>query len=193
MLDALRSGELPEARVTEAAERVRRLALRYALPYRPGAVAAWDTEAGLTAARRAVRSAGPSPRPGPGAHVVDLFPAPHPALNWGGEDLLTAWHPLDPTVTGTAVAGEPEDAGGVVEVVVEEVLRAAEGRPLVVAVCDAGLYAWQGRLRDALLAARPDALLVSTGLPEPGSAVCAHGRGRANLRALAEVLTGRIS
>lgn len=130
---------------------------------------------------------------GPGAHVVDLFPTPHPALNWGGEDLLTAWHTLDPTATGTAVAGGPQDAGKIVEAVVGEVLRAAEGRPLVVAVCDAGLYPWQGRLRDALLAARPDALPVSTGLPEPGSAVCAHGRGQVNLRAVAEVLTGRTS
>ncbi|MFJ1808095.1 MULTISPECIES: glycoside hydrolase family 3 N-terminal domain-containing protein [unclassified Streptomyces] len=193
VLDALRSGELAEERVAEAAQRVRRLALRYAVPYRPGAVAAWDAEAGLTAARRAVRSGAPLPRPVPGAHVVDLFPAPHRALNWGGEDLLTAWHTLDPTATGTAVAGEPEDADGIVEVVVGEVLRAAEGRPLVVAVCDAGLYPWQGRLRDALLAARPDALPVSTGLPEPGSVVCAHGRGRVNLRAVAEVLTGRTS
>ncbi|MFI5797836.1 glycoside hydrolase family 3 N-terminal domain-containing protein [Streptomyces sp. NPDC051677] len=189
VLDALRSGELAPERVTEAAERVRRLALRYAAPYRPGEAAAWDAEAGLTAARRAVRGAGPLPRPVPGAHVVDLFPPPHPALHWGGEDLLTQWRLLDPTATGTAVAGEPEDAG----TVVEEVLRAAEGRPLVVAVCDAGLHPWQGRLRNALLAARSDALLVSTGLPEPGGALCAHGRGRVNLRAVAEVLTGRTS
>ncbi|MER5433234.1 glycoside hydrolase family 3 N-terminal domain-containing protein [Streptomyces sp. NPDC002588] len=187
VLDALRSGELAEERVTRAAERVRRLALRYAAPRRPDAVAGWDAEAGLTAARLAVRSGGPLPRPVPGAHVVDLFPAPHPALNWGGEDLLTAWRAIDPTATGTAVTGEPEDAG----IVVEEVLRAAAGRPLVVAVCDAELYPWQRRLREALLTARPDALRVSTGLPEPGSAVCAHGRGRVNLRAAAEALTGR--
>ena len=54
------------------------------------------------------------------------------------------------------------------------------------AVCDAELYPWQRRLRDALLTARPDALLLATGLPEPGSAVCSHGRGRVNLRAAAE-------
>ncbi|WP_416984723.1 glycoside hydrolase family 3 N-terminal domain-containing protein [Streptomyces sp. T028] len=188
VLHALASGELPEERVTEAAERVRRLALRYAVPPRPETVAAWDDGAGLTAARRAVRRSG-APLPGamPGAHVVDLFPAPHPALNWGGEDLLTGVRAFDAAATGTAVAAEPGD----VEAVVEAALRAAEGRPLVVATCDAGLYPWQGRVRDALLAVRPDALLVSTGLPEPGGALCAHGRGRVNLRAVAEVLTGR--
>ncbi|MCX4767702.1 sugar hydrolase [Streptomyces sp. NBC_01275] len=187
VLHALRAGELAPRRVTEAAERVRRLALRYATPYRPGVVAAWDARAGLTAARRAVRSGGPLPASAPGAHVVDCFPPPHPALNWGGEDLLTELRALDPTVTGTTVAGEPGDVGAVVG----EVLRAAVGRPLVVAVCDAELHPWQGRLRDALLAARPDALPVSTGLPEPGGAVCAYGRGRVNLRAVAEALTGR--
>ncbi|UUU20320.1 glycoside hydrolase family 3 N-terminal domain-containing protein [Streptomyces sp. DSM 40750] len=189
VLDALRTGELAEERVTEAAERVRRLAVRYAVPCRPGDVAAWDTDAGLTAARRAVRSGGPLPEPVPGAHVVDCFPPPHPALNWGGEDLLTEIRALDPTATGTAVAGEPDDT----EAVVGEALRTAGRRPLVVAVCDAELHPWQGRLRDALLAARPDALVVSTGLPEAGGAVAAQGRGRVNLRAVAEVLAGRIS
>ncbi|WP_327347263.1 glycoside hydrolase family 3 N-terminal domain-containing protein [Streptomyces europaeiscabiei] len=188
VLDALRTGDLAEGRVAEAAERVRRLALRYAVPYRPGAVAAWDVDAGPAAARRAVRSGGPLPEPVPGAHVVDCFPLPHPALNWGGEDLLTEIRALDPTATGTAVAGEPDDPGAVVG----EALRAAEGRPLVVAVCDAELYPWQGRLRDALLAARPDALVVSTGLPEAGCSLAAHGRGRVNLRAVAEVLAGRM-
>jgi beta-N-acetylhexosaminidase len=188
VLDALGSGELAEERVKEAAERVRRLALRYAAPYRPGAVTGWDADAGLAAARRAVRSGrGALPRPVTGAHVVDLFPPPHPALNWGGEDLLTEIRALDPTATGTAVAGEPADA----RAVAGEVVRAAEGRPLVVAVSDAGLHPWQGRLRDGLLARRPDALLVSTGLPEPGDTLCAYGRGRVNLRAVAEALTGR--
>ncbi|WP_406195060.1 sugar hydrolase [Streptomyces europaeiscabiei] len=189
VLDALRTGDLAEGRVAEAAERVRRLALRYAVPYRPGAVAAWDADAGPAAARRAVRSGGPLPEPVPGAHVVDCFPLPHPALNWGGEDLLTEIRALDPTATGTAVAGEPDGLWAVVG----EVLRAAEGRPLVVAVCDAELYPWQGRLRDALLAERPDALVVSTGLPEAAGGVAAHGRGRVNLRAVAEVLAGRMA
>ncbi|MFC8674841.1 beta-N-acetylhexosaminidase [Streptomyces griseorubiginosus] len=180
VLEALREGVLAEERVREAAGRVQRLVERYATP--AAEVAPWDAEAGLEAARRAVRVPPVGVR---GAHVVDLFPAPHPALNWGGEDLLTQVLAVDPTATGTAVAGEPADLEGVAS----EVLAKAGGAPLVVATCDAGLYPWQGRLRDVLLARRPGAVQVATGLPD-GGAVCSYGRGRVNLRALAEVVVG---
>ncbi|MER6242445.1 glycoside hydrolase family 3 N-terminal domain-containing protein [Streptomyces griseorubiginosus] len=180
VLEALREGVLAEERVREAAGRVQRLVERYATP--AAEVAPWDAEAGLEAARRAVRVPPVGVR---GAHVVDLFPAPHPALNWGGEDLLTQVLAVDPTATGTAVAGEPADPEGVAA----EILAKAGGAPLVVATCDAGLYPWQGRLRDVLLARRPGAVQVATGLPD-GGAVCSYGRGRVNLRAVAEVLVG---
>ncbi len=121
-----------------------------------------------------------------GAHVVDLFPSPHPALNWGGEDLLTELRAVDPTASGTAVTGEPADPGALVT----GILRWSEGSPLIVATHDAGLHPWQARLRDSLLARRPDAVRVSTGLPEGGDYLCSYGRGRANLRALAEALAG---
>ncbi|MFD5590007.1 glycoside hydrolase family 3 protein [Streptomyces griseorubiginosus] len=180
VLEALRDGVLAEERVREAAGRVQRLVERYATP--AAQVAPWDAEAGLEAARRAVRVPPLGVR---GAHVVDLFPAPHPALNWGGEDLLTQVLAVDPTATGTAVAGEPADLEGVAA----EILVKAGGAPLVVATCDAGLYPWQGRLRDVLLARRPGAVQVATGLPD-GGAVCSYGRGKVNLRAVAEVLVG---
>ncbi|MFJ8464424.1 glycoside hydrolase family 3 N-terminal domain-containing protein [Streptomyces swartbergensis] len=182
VLGALRSGALPEERLWEAAGRVRRLAGRYAVP--AGAVGGWDTGAGLEAARRAVRSR-PVPPAVRGAHVVDLFPPPHPALNWGGEDLLSEVRAVDPAATGTAVAGEPADPAAVVA----GILRACGDAPLVIATCDAGLHPWQERLRAALLARRPDAVGVDTGLPE-GGALCSYGRGRVNLRAVAEVLAG---
>ncbi|TLS40331.1 sugar hydrolase, partial [Streptomyces montanus] len=158
----------------------------------PGAVAGWDAETGLEAARRAVRGrTAPAPAPWPvrGAHVVDLFPPPHPALNWGGEDLLTEVLAIDPTATGTALTEAPADPAGFVA----GILRRAEGSALVVAVHDAELYPWQAELRDALLAGRPDAVRVSTGLPEAGDAdgvLSSYGRGRVNLRAVAEVLVG---
>ncbi|MFF7788308.1 glycoside hydrolase family 3 N-terminal domain-containing protein [Streptomyces sp. NPDC007991] len=207
---ALRTGALPEERLWEAAGRVERLAGRYAVPggaaggsgagaggWDEGADG-WDEEVGgwgagpggwgagpgLEAARRAVRG-GPGPAVVRGAHVVDLFPPPHPALNWGGEDLLTQVRAVDPTATGTAVAGEPADPAAVVA----GILGASGAAPLVVATCDAGLHPWQERLRAALLARRPDAVRVDTGLPE-GGALCSYGRGRVNLRAVAEVLTG---
>lgn len=181
VLEALRDGVLGEERVREAAGRVQRLVERYATP--AAMVTAWDAEAGLEAARRAVRGHA-VPEAVAGAHVVDLFPAPHPALNWGGEDLLTEVLAVDPTATGTAVAGEPDDPDGVVE----EILARAVSAPLVVATCDAGLHPWQVRVRDALVARRPGAVRVATGLPE-GDAMCSYGRGKANLRAVAEVLS----
>ncbi|GGX06093.1 glycoside hydrolase family 3 N-terminal domain-containing protein [Streptomyces lomondensis] len=182
VLGALRSGVLPEERIREAEARVRRLAERYAAP--AGAVDGWDAEAGLEAARRAVRGR-PVPPAVRGAHVVDLFPPPHPALNWGGEDLLTEVRAVDPTASGTAVTEEPAEPVAAVE----RILRACGDAPLVVATCDAGLHPWQERLRTALLARRPDAVTVDTGLPE-GGALCSYGRGRANLRAVAEALAG---
>ncbi|MGW3117081.1 beta-N-acetylhexosaminidase [Streptomyces sp. NPDC001107] len=180
VLDAVDSGRLSEERVWEAAGRVRRLVQRYATP--AGVVAAWDAGAGLEAARRAVRSRA-LPRAVRGAHVVDLFPPPHPALNWGGEDLLTELRPVDPTASGTAVSGEPADPAALVE----GILRISAASPLVVATCDARLHPWQARFREALLAWRPDAVRVDTGLPEGGD-LCSFGRGRVNLRAVAEVL-----
>ncbi|MHC5905224.1 glycoside hydrolase family 3 N-terminal domain-containing protein [Streptomyces sp. S6] len=185
VLGALRDGSLSEGRVLEAAGRVARLAERYAVPVVPGSIETWD--AGLVAARRAVRG-GELGAVVEGAYVVDLFPRPHPALNWGGESLVSAVREVDPSASGRAVAGEPEDGEGLVE----EVLRAAAGRPLVVATCDAELYPWQGWVRGALVGARPDAVVVATGLPGVGDegAVLSYGRGRVNLRAVAEVVVG---
>ncbi|WP_262062741.1 glycoside hydrolase family 3 N-terminal domain-containing protein [Streptomyces sp. STR69] len=178
VLDALHARMLAEERVWEAAGRVRRLAERYATPRR--AVTPWDANAGLEAARRAVRTR-PLPPPVRGAHVVDLFPAPHPALNWGGEDLLTELRAIDPTATGTALTEEPADPAALVDAI------GSRSAPLVIATSDAVLNPWQARLRDTLVARRPGAILVDTGLPEGGT-LCSYGRGRANLRAVAEVL-----
>ncbi|MEU9343437.1 glycoside hydrolase family 3 N-terminal domain-containing protein [Streptomyces sp. NPDC048278] len=183
VLGALHSGALAEARVREAAERVRTLSSRYAEP--SAVVGAWDVHAGLEAARRAVGGRG-VPAGTTGAFVVDLFPAPHPALNWGGEDLTAAVGELDPSAAGTAVTGEPADPGALVDVI----LRRAGDRPLVVATSDAGLYPWQGGLRDALTARRPEAVRVATGLPEEDAVVCSYGRGKVNLRVVAEALVG---
>ncbi|WP_316781052.1 glycoside hydrolase family 3 N-terminal domain-containing protein [Streptomyces sasae] len=183
VLAALRSGALAEGRVREAAERVRKLSSRYAEP--SAVVGPWDAQAGLEAARRAVGGQG-VPVGVTGAYVVDLFPAPHPALNWGGEDLPAAVRAVDSSATGTAVTGEPADPGALVEVI----LRRAGDGPLVVATSDAGLYPWQVRLSEALTARRPDGIRVATGLPERDAVVCSYGRGKVNLRALAEALVG---
>ncbi|MEV1080301.1 glycoside hydrolase family 3 N-terminal domain-containing protein [Streptomyces sp. NPDC050211] len=181
VIDALRTGALSEGRVREAAGRVRELARKYATP--AAVVSGWDAEAGLEAARRAVRGRS-EPMGLRGAFLVDLFPPPHPALNWGGEDLLSEVREVDGTASGVAVTGEPADAGALVD----EISRLAGESPLVVATCDAGLYPWQERMRDAVVGRRPDVVRVDTGLPE-GGALCSFGRGRVNLRAVAEVLS----
>ncbi|WP_405769227.1 beta-N-acetylhexosaminidase [Streptomyces sp. NBC_01538] len=199
VIDALRDGTLTEERVREAAGRVRKLAERYAGAAGEegeGAVGPWDAGAGLEAARRAVRggfagsagSGGGAVSVGRGAYVVDLFPPPHPALNWGGEDLLSEVRALDPTAAGIALNEAPVDPGALVE----GILRCAAGVPLVVATADAGLYPWQRELRGALVAGRGDAVVVETGLPDRAAALCTYGRGRVNLRALAEVLVGGV-
>ncbi|MDO0938402.1 glycoside hydrolase family 3 protein [Streptomyces sp. DG2A-72] len=181
VFDALRTGELSEGRVREAAGRVQGLARRYATE--AAVVSGWDAGVGLEAARRAVRGQS-EPMRLRGAFVVDLFPPPHPALNWGGEDLLSEVREVDGTASGVAVTGEPADSGALVD----EISRMAGESPLVVATCDAGLYPWQERMRDAVVGRRSDAVRVDTGLPE-GGALCSFGRGRVNLRAVAEVLS----
>ena len=65
--------------------------------------------------------------------------------------------------------------------------------PLVVATCDAGLHPWQARMRDALVARRPGRGAGRDGAARTGGALCSYGRGRVNLRAVAEVLTGRTA
>lgn len=187
VIGALRDGLLTEERVREAAGRVRKLAERYAGAAEGSAVASWDAGAGLDAARRAVRGArGGGFASAPGAYVVDLFPPPHPALNWGGEDLLSEVRALDPTAVGVALNEAPVDQ----EALVAGILRRAAGVPLVVATSDAGLYPWQRELREALVAGRRDAVVAETGLPGGADALCSYGRGRVNLRALAEALVG---
>ncbi|NEA66521.1 beta-N-acetylhexosaminidase [Streptomyces sp. SID12488] len=202
VIDALRDGMLAEERVREAAGRVRKLAERYAGAVGEGAVAPWDAGAGLDAARRAVRGGAAgfgdgvgAVSAGRGAYVVDLFPPPHPALNWGGEDLLSEVRALDPTAAGMVLNEAPVDPAALAE----GILWWAVGVPLVVATSDAGLYPWQEELRDALVAGRGDAVVVETGLTDGGvgarsgaGALCSYGRGRVNLRALAEVLVGGV-
>ncbi|MDW4908985.1 glycoside hydrolase family 3 N-terminal domain-containing protein [Streptomyces sp. ADMS] len=193
VIGALRDGTLTEERVREAAGRVRKMAERYAGAVGEGAVGPWDAGAGLEAARRAVRGALRGARAGgftaaPGAYVVDLFPPPHPAPNWGAEDLLSEVRALDPTAAGMALNEAPVDPAALVE----GILRWAAGVPLVVATSDAGLSPWQGQLRAGLAAGRGDAVLVDTGLPDGEGALCSYGRERANLRALAEVLVGGV-
>ncbi|MFF4258354.1 glycoside hydrolase family 3 N-terminal domain-containing protein [Streptomyces sp. NPDC001663] len=182
LLDAMASARLDPARVVEAAGRVDALAGRFAQPPATSGGRAPE-DIGLVAARRAIRW---KPLPGPvlDPFVVDLHRRPNPALEWARSDLVSILREVIPGTEGVVAAQGPVD--------VADILRRAQGRPLLIATEDPDLHPWQAEARAALLDGRPDALLVATGMPdaetEVADGLCAYGRGRANLRAVAEAL-----
>jgi beta-N-acetylhexosaminidase len=169
LVAAVRSGRLAEERLASAAARVRALAGRF-----PGSLAAL----GLAAARRGLRCAG-DVQLGPGTPVVvRLDPAPTIAVGrsaWGLDGLL-------PGATELVVG--PDDP----------LPPLPADRPLVVVARDATRVGWVGRAVAALLAARPDAVVVEMGLPGPVPPargwIATGGASAAGARAAAELLLG---
>jgi beta-N-acetylhexosaminidase len=165
ILEAVRSGRLPEDRLREAASRV-------------GETAAWtdpkplrDREAGAEAARRTLRVEG-DPRVEPGTLVVECRPE---ATIVGGE----SEHGLAELLPSLEV----------VRVGAGDALPERGGRSLVLVVRDAHRHAWQRELFSR------GAVVAETGFPAwrpEGAAafVATYGAGRANLAALAERLYG---
>ena len=133
------------------------------------------------------------------------FALPRPMLGRPNADF--SFSGLKPALRQAAAERELDDQAkadlaasfqaAIADVLVDRTRRAIDmfeerhggGRPLVVAEYDADLHPWQLPLRDAALAARPDAVRIHTGLPAGPGDFCTFGRGRANLRAAAEVLT----
>jgi beta-N-acetylhexosaminidase len=192
---AVASGELAEARVVDAAERVARLsALR---PTDPLADAPSLGDVGAEAASRALRIDGEMPAPGPlaGAHVIELDRPANIAAGvvpWG---IGQALRRLDATASAERLA-EDADADAVAAA-----LTAATGRPLVVVVRDPQRRPAQAALLEALLVARPDAVVVDMGWPAAtGTApargvarITTYGASRASGEAVAALLTGQIA
>ncbi|MGH3392921.1 MAG: glycoside hydrolase family 3 protein, partial [Actinomadura sp.] len=138
-----------------------------------------DPAVGMEAARRAVQVTGELPPPGSPLVVqleatVNIAAGPVP---WG----LGPWLP---TADLVRVDGDPAVATELVE-------RTGE-RPLVIVVRDAHRHPGQRALVSALLAGRPDAVVVEMGLPvwRPDSAafIATYGAAYANGRAAAELL-----
>ncbi|MGI5451916.1 beta-N-acetylhexosaminidase [Streptomyces sp. CA-249302] len=183
LLDAMADGRLDPGRVIESARRVDALAERFAQPPSPSAEFGPAEDMGLRAARQAIRW---KPLPGPviDPFVVDLHRRPKPALEWARTDLVGILCEVMPGTDGIAATQGPVE--------VTDILRRAQGRPLLIATEDPDLHPWQAAVRTALLTGRPDALLIATGLPdaetEAADGLCVYGRGRANLRAVAEAL-----
>ncbi|MGI8336623.1 glycoside hydrolase family 3 protein [Actinomadura scrupuli] len=172
---AVRDGRLPEQRLAEAADRNGRL--KAWLAGGPPATAGPATpRVGLEAARRAVHRTGELP-PLRDPLVVELEAPGNLAVGpvpWG----LSPWAPEVLRADG-ATADVPK------------LLARATDRSLVVVVRDAHRHPDQRRLVLALLAARPDTVVVEMGLPvwRPAAVhLATYGAARANGRAAAELL-----
>ncbi|MFF8287916.1 glycoside hydrolase family 3 protein [Streptomyces sp. NPDC016309] len=196
LVDAVRTGELAEERLADAAARVRALA-SWTRAHRaggpttePGAPieegSAPGTGIGLVAARRALTVTGRrEPLTGP-AHVAVFAPVANIAVGdetpWGvGPELARL---LPGTTTGTYAA----------DAAVDRVLRDAGERRVVAVVRDAHRHPWMAAALDGLLAARPDTVVVEMGVnqaPARGALhIATHGAARVCGTAAAEVVAG---
>lgn len=208
LVSAVRTGELPEERLADAANRVRELARWTASSggahagggagVRMGAGAGVGTgvgagasdrvEVGLVAARRALtvtHSETYAPlREAP--YVAALTPVANIAVGdetpWGVAAELARM--LPGTETGSFTG---EDAG-------PSALAAAGPRRIVAVVRDEHRHPWMAAALDTLLAARPDTIVVEMGVPQspPRGAlhIATHGAARVCGRAAAEVIAG---
>src|SRR5205807_7524944 len=184
--EAVRGGSPGEDRLAEAAGRVAETA-RWAEARRTDAGRP-EGGVGLEAARRAIRARGVAPLVG--APVVgELRPEPGLAAGsvpWGLADVLTE---RDPAVTVLPLAGAAD---------VDRLVAAAAGRPLVLVGRDLHRHPAHGAAVDAVLARRPDAVLVEMGLPArpPDAArsyIATHGAARVNALAAADLLCVGVS
>ncbi|MFH8558470.1 MULTISPECIES: glycoside hydrolase family 3 protein [Streptomyces] len=196
LVDAVSRGELAEARLAEAADRVRAFAdwsidLGRAVPVNP-----ISGDIGFTAARRAVRLSGSVHDTLPLAappHVVELVPTTNLAI--GKETPWGVAAPLRERLPGTTfVRVHHQELTARSAVLEDYALAPAAGRPMVIVVRDASRHAWMGRALADLAKARPDAIVVEMGLPG-GPALGAvqiftHGATAAAGVAAAEVLAG---
>ena len=193
LVGAVRSGDLPEERLAEAAERVRGLA-----QWTASASAAEETSAaapdvtrvdvGLVAARRALTVTGAedfTPLTEP-PYVALLTPVANIAV--GDETPWGVAAELARLLPGTETAGfAGDDAGSVI-------LKAAGTRRIVAVVRDEHRHPWMAAALDTLLAARPDTVVVEMGVPQapPRGAlhIATHGAARVCGHAAAEVIAG---
>ncbi|RSN00275.1 sugar hydrolase [Nonomuraea sp. WAC 01424] len=178
---AVRSGTLKEERLAEAAERVLALSAWYAdrSALREKAVADVDESVGLEVARAALTTTG--------AAVLDRGPlvvevntrlnqAVDPATPTGIAAALTARLPTTARVRLDRDGERP----------------AFDDRPVVLVVHDAARHPWVREAVARVLATRPDAIVVDTGIsdaPVGAAHLATHGISRVSAQAAAEWLT----
>ncbi|MFD5149334.1 glycoside hydrolase family 3 protein [Streptomyces sp. NPDC058401] len=189
LVAAVREGSLPEERLAEAAARVRSLA-EWTRQVRQGARPEGSSAPGigLAAARRAVVVTGSRTAAAPvnAPYIATLTPVANFAVGdetpWGVAGEVSA------LVPGTDSGVYPEGATA------EGILAAAGNRTVVAVVRDAHRHPWMTEALDALVAARPETIVVEMGVPqaEPRGAlhIATHGAARVCGRAAAEIIAG---
>jgi beta-N-acetylhexosaminidase len=189
LVAAVRDGTIAGTRLEEAADRVARLRGGLARARSLGSAAGGQVSAaqvGLTAARRAARMSGPRPVLS-GPLIIEVEPKENIAagrFGWGLGSWVPAGSARRVTVSGLDGAAASQAA---------DILGAAAGRSLVAVVRDAHRDPDTRSLVSALIAARPDTILVEMGLPlwQPPGDTCylaTYGASRASAQAAAELL-----
>ncbi|MBC2904858.1 glycoside hydrolase family 3 protein [Streptomyces cupreus] len=188
LVTAVRTGELPEERLAEAAERVRALG-RWT---RTAAATADDrapSDIGLVAARRAVRltkTDAHTPLTEP-PYVAALSPEANIAV--GDETPWGVAAELAELLPGTETATYTDESAA------QAALDSAGPRRIVAVVRDEHRHEWMAKTVDTLLRERPDTIVVEMGVPQspPRGAlhIATHGAARVCGRAAAEVIAGR--
>lgn len=200
LVRAVRTGQLSEERLHEAAERVRALArwtaTRRHTPGTPRAAGPQPGGVGLDAARRALRL---TPRPGTvhepltrPPYVAVFAPAVNQAVGtetrWGVAAEVERLLPGTRSGTHSPHAAPERLAAGV--------LAAAGSRTVIAVVRDVHRHAWLAAALDTLLTARPDTVVVEMGLPHAPPVgllhIATHGASRVCGQAAAEAITGRL-
>ncbi|MGW0767357.1 glycoside hydrolase family 3 protein [Streptomyces sp. NPDC002676] len=189
LVAAVRSGELPEERLADAAARVRGLAAWTAAARPRTDQLTPEPELGLAAARRALRvtrAKAAKPVDGP-VYIARFNPAPNIAV--GDETPWGVASELERLLPGSAAGSFTGAAAGATA------LAAADGRRIVAVVRDEHRHDWMGAALDTLLAARPDTIVIEMGVPQapPRGAlhIATHGAARVCGVAAAEaVLSG---
>ncbi|GII58336.1 hydrolase [Planotetraspora thailandica] len=190
---AVRDGRLPGERLAEAAGRVLDLARRHA-EQAPARAAAGVAEGGAngdglglaaaTAALRAVGVPGATSRPvlRTAPLVVEMTARPTQAVGRAAPVRVGA--AIEEALPGTTLV-EVAEGGSLPDLTDTR-------RPLVVVVRDAARHTWIRRLLEHAVRARPDAVVVETGVPgTPAGAVylATYGASAASARAAARWLT----
>jgi beta-N-acetylhexosaminidase len=203
LVHAVRTGELAEERLADAAARVRALGgwvreqRSAAPPHGVHGVAGATDGIGLVAARRALRitRGGPYEVPQGPLYVAAFTPVANIAVGdetpWGVAAELQRLRPG----TGTGTYRETDVAARGVPGFVAQVLGEAGQRRIVLVVRDVHRHRWMADAVRALVAERPAAVVVEMGVPQapPSGAlhIATHGAARVCGRAAAEVIAGK--